>query len=80
MLSRQLTTRDAFQALCDRVDQARELAQLMLPTDSDARQVNDRERVIRLLDEIDALLRIVSVMLFEDQRYRLTQPMSDLES
>jgi hypothetical protein len=80
VLSRQLTTRDAFQALCDRVDQARELAQLMLPTDSDARQVNDRERVIRLLDEIDALLRIVSVMLFEDQRYRLTQPMSDLES
>ena len=57
-----------------------QLLKLMLPTDSDARQANDRERVIHMLDEMAALLRIVSVLLFEDQRYRLTPPMSDLES
>ncbi|WP_343637451.1 hypothetical protein [Roseateles sp.] len=80
MLTRKVSTRDAFNALCNRVDEARELAKLMLPTDSDARQANDRERVIHMLDEMAALLRIVSVLLFEDQRYRLTPPMSDLES
>ncbi|MDH0863803.1 hypothetical protein [Mitsuaria sp. GD03876] len=52
----------------------------MNATDAAIRKENDRTRLLRLLDELEALLRIARLVLREDPHARLMPPKADLES
>lgn len=72
VLNRKLTTRSVLDALRAQVIEARELAGLMSDADSTARLENDRDRLIHILEELEALLRVARLATYEDERSRLT--------
>lgn len=80
VLNRKITTRAAFDGLCDRIHLLQHHVEVMRPDDSDARQAHDHEVIVQVLEELDVLLRVVALACFEEQLYRWTMPRQDLKS
>lgn len=80
MLNRQITTRAAFDGLCERVHLLQQHLEVMRPDDSTSRQAHDHAAIVQVLEELDVLLRVVALAGFEEQLYRWAVPRQDLKS
>ncbi|ANH67164.1 hypothetical protein [Mitsuaria sp. 7] len=80
MLNRKITTRAAFDGLCDRIHLLQHHVAVMRADDSAARLAHDHAVIGQVLDELDVLLRVVALAGFEEQLYRWAVPRPDLKS
>nr|WP_297531785.1 hypothetical protein [uncultured Roseateles sp.] len=80
MLNRKITTRAAFDGLCDRIHLLQQHVQVMRTDDTSSRQAHDHAVIVQVLEELDILLRVVALAAFEEQLYRWAPPRSDLKS
>ena len=80
MLNRKITTRAAFDGICDRIHLLRHHVEVMRSDDSAARLAHDHAMMSQVLEELDVLLRVVALAAFEEQLYRWAVPRPDLKS
>ena len=63
MLNRKITTRAAFDGLCDRIHLLQQHVEVMRPDDSTSRQAHDHAVIVQVLEELDILLRVVALAI-----------------
>ncbi|WP_377155399.1 hypothetical protein ACFJIX_25430 [Roseateles sp. UC29_93] len=80
VLNRKLTTRAAFDGICDRIHLLQHHVEVMRADDSAARLAHDHAVMGQVLDELDVLLRVIALAGFEEQLYRWAMPQRDLKS
>lgn len=80
VLNRKITTRAAFDGICDRVQLLKHHVEVMRSDDSAERLAHDHAVMGQVLEELDVLLRVVALAAFEEQLYRWAVPRPDLKS
>ena len=80
VLNRRITTRAAFDGICDRVQLLQHHMEVMRVDDSAERLAHDHAVMGQVLEELDVLLRVVALAAFEEQLYRWAVPRPDFKS